>query len=417
MSVIVTETGLAYLVDKLEKINKRASKMKLPELQLTYTAVAPLLEDDGTCYLRYEADIRGEAPKMGPYILVAIKEHIAGSDYAEFIRGVPSTCLPDTAYIPNWFQTSGMVCEHCHSVRNRNEVFLLLNTNDEVTGAKESAYTQVGRTCLKDFLGVDVTSWLQHAEWLLDIEEMYTMAGIYSQPDKSADKRYFPLDTIFQYVYTEATRHGFVSKKRASEDEALTASIEIALRNFYDDMGVTRKMHWGEQRVQGAPPSDEEIAAATALLQWFQTEILPVPEKHYFGDDIMWYNLECMFNNNMLPVKMTGLVVIPYICWMKQKADLAREAERGISVWVGTVGDKIKAVATVVYKQTIESMYGPVVLHKFVTENKEVLCWFQSSGSTLQLEEGDTLTLTGTVKEHKEYRGQKETVIKGVKKQ
>ena len=405
MGVTVTETGLAYLQDKIDRINRRAVKMQVDGLKLKIEPLDPVQDEEGAYYLQYHAEIVGKPPVMGDYCLVAIKERMGSEEGATVIRAVPLGCLPPETIIPEWFASDDMFCQHCHSNRNRHEVFLLKKVMEE-----QSQYLQVGRTCLKDFLGVDVTTWLNRAEWMLDIEEMYTMAGIYSQPDKAVDKRYLPMSQVFKYVYTTAERRGFVSKRKAMEDESVVSTISEAMHFHHEDTRPGRK-----DKDREPSPTEQEASEAANVLNWFKTEILPVPEKHYFGDEVMWYNLKNMCDNDMISFKMTGLSVIPYVIWLKHKADQAREKERGISNWMGIVGEKITTPATVVYTQTIDSMFGPVRLHKFLTPEKNILCWFQSSGSTLQLDEGDSVIISGKVKEHKGYRGQKETVLKGVK--
>lgn len=407
MGILITETGLEYLNDKLVRVNKRAEKLGVDGLRLELTPADPVQDESGAFYLQYYVEIKGTPPVLGDYLLVAIKECLSSDNDAIIIRTVPDTCLPVETVIPDWFvQETDMFCGHCHTRRGRHEVFLLRKRATQ-------EYVQVGRNCLKDFLGVDVSAWLARAEWMLDIEEMYTMAGIYSQPDRSVDKRYLPLDQVFKYVYASATRKGFVSKKRSMEDGSIS-TIESAMQQYHEDkIGRSR---FGKKRNEAyPPPTEEETAAAADLLEWFKKEILPVPEKHYFGDDIMWGNLQHMCDHNMISLRMTGISVIPYVMWLKYKADKLREEERGVSNWVGNVGEKIKLKAKVIYMQTIESAYGPMTIHKFLTEDKNVLCWFQSAGSSLRLEENEELVLAGTVKGHKEYRGQKETVLKGVK--
>lgn len=333
-------------------------------------------------------------------MLVAIKEQLQDN---YFIRTVPKEMLPEGVEVPIGFNTQSMCCDHCHTVRNRNEVFLVYNTETE-------DYAQIGRTCLHDYLGMDVSGWLARAEWILDIEDLYSVAEMYSSSHKHHAARHLPFDTLFAYVYTHAGRHGFISKKKAMEDESVEATVHAAIRNYYDS-----KVGIRNSRQKENPPTPEEIGGARKLLEWFRTELLEQPENRLFGDDLMWQNLKNAYDSNMLPLKFTGLVGIPYACWLRHESNMIRMASRKVSQWVGEIGKKTTQRVKCVHKHLIDSNYGPVTVLKFVTPEGNVLCWFQSSGSTLVIQEEDELTIVGMVKEHKEYNNQKETVVKGVK--
>lgn len=406
MSVNIGESGLGYLQDKITRINKRAAKIKLPGLQLVIEKEIPYHHDDGTVSKTYQVTITGTVPKIGPHLLVACKESIKGD---QFIRSTPKALLPAGVDVPQWFLTSGMACQHCNVNRLRNDVFLVYNTDTR-------KYTQVGRSCITDFLGTDVSNWLQQAEWIVDIDDMLAMSETFEDENGPRSHgeavRYLPLDPIFAYIYAEASRFGFVSKKKAQEDDDKEATIYRALRNYYDNTNYFSRKSKGCEN----PPTAEEELAAKNCLDWFANEIIPNNDKHYFGDDVMWHNMESMFHNRLVPLSMTGLATIPLIMHYKHKAEQNRNAERAISNWVGEIGQKAKAQVKLVFKQNIESFYGVMTIHKFVTPSGNVLCWFQSSGSQLLIDEGEELLITCTVKEFKEYRGQKETIVKGVKR-
>jgi hypothetical protein len=404
MSVKVGDEGLSYLRDKVTRINKRAVKMKLPGLSLIIEEYIPCENPDGTVYVNYRVSLDGTVPKLGPYILIACKESIKGD---QFIRSTPKALLPANVDIPQWFFTSGMACQHCNVNRMRNDVFLVFNTD-------APKYTQVGRSCLTDFLGMDVSNWLQQAEWIVDIDDMLAMAETFENVEHNRGEtvRYLPLDPIFTYIYAVANRYGFVSKKKAQEDDSAEATIYRALTAYYDNTNRFSLRRKDSEK----PPTAEEVLTAGKILTWFLEEILPNNDKHYFGDDVMWHNMEAMFHNRLVPLSMTGIATIPLIMYYKYKAEQNRNAERAVSNWVGEIGQKAKAQVKLVFKQNIESFYGVMTIHKFVTPGGNVLCWFQSAGSRVDINEGEELLITCTVKEFKEYRGQKETIVKGVKR-
>lgn len=99
-----------------------------------------------------------------------------------------------------------------------------------------------------------------------------------------------------------------------------------------------------------------------------------------------------------------------------REAEKARiKAEKAVSQYVGEVGEKIAVSA--VYDHLawyeVDSFRGygkdTVYIHTFRDDAGNVLVWKTSKGTGL--EKGDRAEITGTVKEHGEYKGEKQTVL------
>lgn len=79
------------------------------------------------------------------------------------------------------------------------------------------------------------------------------------------------------------------------------------------------------------------------------------------------------------------------------------------SEFIGAIGDRLRKIpAVIVGKKEINSKYGISTLFTFESGNS-VLCWFTSSFKEEDV--GDKILLSGTVKDHKEYGQQKQTVL------
>ncbi len=105
----------------------------------------------------------------------------------------------------------------------------------------------------------------------------------------------------------------------------------------------------------------------------------------------------------------------------------AREAEReaklaalrAISQYVGEVGNRINTTCTYVgspsYERKSFAGYGTetVYIHRFKDAAGNLMVW--KTTRYLGLEEGATVTLTGTVKEHSEYNTEKQTILQRCK--
>lgn len=84
------------------------------------------------------------------------------------------------------------------------------------------------------------------------------------------------------------------------------------------------------------------------------------------------------------------------------------------SNYVGEIGERITFKATYTHRAFWENHYIPwqtqtTYCHEFTTPEGNVLIWKTTNG--LGIEVGDTVTVTGTIKEHSEYNEVKQTVL------
>ena len=103
----------------------------------------------------------------------------------------------------------------------------------------------------------------------------------------------------------------------------------------------------------------------------------------------------------------------------EKKAREAEEAARKeISTYVGEVGEKLNIKArfdhTAWYERHSFAGYGmeKVYIVSFRDEKGNLLIWKTTSPKgCAELEEGDEISLKGTIKEHTEYRDEKQTIL------
>lgn len=85
-----------------------------------------------------------------------------------------------------------------------------------------------------------------------------------------------------------------------------------------------------------------------------------------------------------------------------------------MSVYAGAVGEKITITGTVARLLPSSQYYGTVEktsMLVFVEAGRTVATMFTSASWAFDVEQGDTVTIAGTVKEHSEYRDVKQTVL------
>ena len=98
----------------------------------------------------------------------------------------------------------------------------------------------------------------------------------------------------------------------------------------------------------------------------------------------------------------------------KEVADAAKKAviPKSNSEYIGEVKQRLRDIKAVYTNcRTVEGFYGACLCYTFKVGDN-VLTWFCSGkGIDPDIEIGETILLTGTVKDHKEYNGIKQTLI------
>lgn len=94
----------------------------------------------------------------------------------------------------------------------------------------------------------------------------------------------------------------------------------------------------------------------------------------------------------------------------------AEAARRAVSQFIGEIGNKLEIPCVYVGSPSFERKcfggYGTETcyIHTFADTNGNKIVW--KTASSLELEEGQNVTIKATVSEHNEYRGEKQTVVK-----
>ena len=81
-----------------------------------------------------------------------------------------------------------------------------------------------------------------------------------------------------------------------------------------------------------------------------------------------------------------------------------------ISEYQGKIGERLELFLTVEKSIPLEGYYGQSILYTMRDNNQNIFIWITAS-KTILLEENNIYHLRGTVKEHKKYKNQKQTVL------
>lgn len=107
----------------------------------------------------------------------------------------------------------------------------------------------------------------------------------------------------------------------------------------------------------------------------------------------------------------------PNVDFVSLIASKLPQEEKLISEYVGQVGDKVNEIVTLEHTFSYERRaFGRswdtevVWIYKFRDDNGNILVWNTTSCKN-NIEDGTRLHLTGKIKEHSEYKGEKQTVL------
>lgn len=386
----IPEANLSKLQAKIADLTKRAKRMGLVPPMLFVGQpheehiVRTEMDLDGTTieideYVTFfPCTIEGESPKFAGWSFVA------SCDYHEepvVIRQFVKETETERA-MPEKFRSLGPVCEHCKTKRARKDCFVLRHD--------DGSWIQVGRSCLKDFLGHPNPEHLvQAASWLKDVED----ACGHSADDRES-VRFLPgVAFVLSWASSTIARLGWTPKSKDDTEfgGSRVCTARIVRESIEDYLASIRY----RTSCKFPRPTDNDRARADAAIAW---------AKNLTGSSEYEQNIRALTVRQSVEPKNFGMVVsivAAYDRAMQNKREVAN------SEHVGTVGDRLRDVR-VSCERVIELGdygYGMQRINVMRDENGNVLVW--KSGKAL--ETGGIFMATGTVKAHSEYKGRKQT--------
>ena len=307
------------------------------------------------------------------------------------------------------YRGGALVCDHCRTRRGRSETFVVRADGTAETPA--GTVRQVGRSCLAAFLGGRSPESVVLA---LSWEDVVARAGEESEGggwgggwDRTTD----PVDFLTQ-VSACARVSGFVTRAQAWAQSdggpQATASLVSYLTGPAPRYAHARAA-WSKARARYAPV-DEDAVRARATLAWARS---------LTGASDYEHNLRLVALQPMLDAARNGGVLASAIP-AKDRADgreierRAQTARREPSRHEGSVGARVEAVATVERCISLDrdpdapAQYGPAHLLAMRDDRGSALSWVTG---TRTFEVGARVRIRGTVKRHKEYRGEAVTEL------
>ena len=399
MSYLIHESNLERLEKKITTIKNKCIKNRI---KFTYNILGEKFcqwtNSDGEELTGkfYEVEVEGSIKHDGWRFVAVIEHH---GEAGNVIRAMDTELE-----IPERFRTCGPECEHCNRIRSRKDTYVVYNEE-----TKE--FKQVGKQCMQEYTNgldaEDVARYISLFDEMIKGEAPYT----------SSYKRYLEVNEVLRFA-AECFKH-FGYEKRYEDDLPGKKTTRGRVSDY---------MHFRSGRISKQSKEYETIEEEMTSVNFDENSEYAV---NFAKDAIEWLksekddngyisNLKVIVSNEYAETRDFGLIVsIPiaysrHLGYVKEQSDKAEaykaQLEKDkLSDYVGEVKGKV----TVPAKEfrcvtTLYSQFGTTYLYKWVDTNDNIFVWYASNPV---VDEDLVIEVTGTVKEHSEYRGAKQTVL------
>lgn len=376
----IYEGNLEALNKKLEKIRKKCEKyaceFHYEEVGEEFREVKD--ENDFTFTARFViVDVSGVAVCEEGWSIVGVIDHM---DEMNVIHLIDQTNHPN---VPERFYHSDATCDHCNTKRRRKSTIIIYHP--------DHGYKQVGKTCLKDYTGgldAEIAAYME--QYIHDVEE-----------------------------YDGVTRGASIVPCYPTEEVVKIAAYDVECRGYHsylsDDkptkLEVLDNLH---STLFHIPEEAEDRCKDTAENALAYIRDLDVTDLDRDGNYL--YNLKAIALQTHVSTKNIGVLVSLIPTYMRHLKDIEYkknlEAAHRLdeqSEYVGNIGEKVIVDVTSVIKVSEwDNQFGSTYLYKISGSDGNVYMWYSSRWFG---DNPEWLTLSGTIKDHQEYRGIKQTIL------
>lgn len=374
---------------EIAKVNARARKIGAPEFSVEVAPAAPVPADgqDGVMEERVTITIAGEPVRVAGWSLLGRVDFEGGMVIASSRPG---------AELPARYRSATRDCEHCNVNRRRASVFVF-----EGVDGNAGRHIQVGRSCLKDFLGHDPEVVLWAANAWVDLGELVD-EDAQGQGGHPAEFTVAPL-RVLQAACSEVRRHGYVSSQ-AAEDRMIISTREAVFSGLLGESPT----EWYRHNV-----SEEDVEKAAAIAGWVASEWGALVESQAANE--YQHNAVQLVANDYISTRRIGIVVGLVAAYDRETASRAERA-RIVDAHVGTPGQRREFAATFVGESQYETAFGTTHIGRFATDEGLLVYRGTAPFWSASLGIGSRVKFVATIKEHGEYKGKRQTLIqRGVK--
>jgi hypothetical protein len=291
-------------------------------------------------------------------------------------------------------------CDHCKTVRGRKIVHLWRN--------EAGSDLMIASTCSKEYFGESVWKALRGFENYspdmigADFEMEFGGGGSRGWYD-TRDRVNFAKLAFGYMMHTNR----YVSQSKASQYDKMSTTSEInylvtpiSRSGLSDADWLEMVQEQKDKRDLYNKVADEKGFDIVKIKEFWDAKLEANPEDNFTRN--------CWINFSLEKVRY-GLFTYAVFAYCKEVLDFGKDKTAGKpSEYVGEVGKRLKGLKLkVVFVTSFETAFGVCFLMKMTDEAGNVFVWKTGNG----LEQDKEYVLDGTVKEHSEYKGTKNTVL------
>ena len=322
----------------------------------------------------FDLEIAGDEIRNGNYSVIAKLEHLDNANIVSVIGN---------AEINDAWRHIGCHCDHCGTNRDRKLTFIVRDGDGNEK--------QVGKTCLKDYCGIDPNG-IGIANELHDVFLDYDINEVREyDPDRPVGSRAYDAVQVLALAIRVCKKQGYVKSEYPGSNKQV-------MLDSYDMFHMLRSPIKPDERAEA-----EAMAAGIKAMTDEETAFTVLG------------NAKLLLEAGYCKSNHFGFFAYAPMAWkdyqQKLEEQRQREAEAEAarkSKYVGEIGQRLTInVVEAKYITSWPTMYGITNLYKFLDVDGNVYVWFASS----DIDETKVKTLKGTVKDHSERDGIKQTIL------
>jgi hypothetical protein len=395
--VDIIADALPILQKEIDKINKTAAKIGAQPVGIEI--LGTLLKDTSK-----KTGKIGPKQKFITVKLVGSTPRIVGADGNtwEFVGVItPSQqgkailkltpAAGDTEGIRKLYSANPYYCDHCKKVRQRNETFIVHHGDQ---------YRQVGRNCLKDFVGgADPSALMTFFAFFSDPQALQAyLTRVSSGGDGNGPGRvseYFtPQELLITALAVIDERGTYVSSK--SETSVSTAS-EVRDILWDRSSGPTERA-WADNVLKRMEQPDI-TKRADDIITWFKS--LPKAEVEA---NTFFQNIKVMVDENAVESRQIGYIVGLYPAWKRANVSATPTASTPSTLtkeWPQAWGAGPKPItkehAVVKFVRDLDGTYGTSQVILLMLDDGHGVSWRYSGKNRVRV--NDEFDLTGQLEQ------------------
>lgn len=293
--------------------------------------------------------------------------------------------------IPTAYKNTDFGCNHCNTHRRRNKVAIIRHIDSGET-------KQVGYACLSDFIGRELGAF---GALIKGIDEIVANQDYYGGFRYSSGKCwYYNVNQYLAIAYNCIVNYGYIKPNNDYYDSQITTPDRIS--NAYSDK---------TDEYVDSDKVDTELIDKIKQAFYDFAKSHPSDFAHNVCTVLQQTCVDCKYTKLLYFVPTFYLNKVKWEA-SKQEAEAKKQAFMATlnNEYAGSVGDKITTKATLTRYSMFDGDYGVMYVYNFKDVHGHVLVWFTSKALTA-VNEGDTITIKGTIKKLSEYKSIKQTVL------